>query len=219
MRLYYFTNKKYGLAAIHDSRLKIARIGELNDPFEFLGLNLERKDRKVMSHWKKEMDANFGIICMSVNWMHPLLWSHYADKHKGMALGFDVVEEGTFTKVKYERTRPTLDDIGLTSLDNLREDEMKKRLLFSKFEAWSYETEYRGFCRLDEKCSSTGHFFLPFSDNMKLAEVIVGHGSSVTRATLAKALGDRAKTVRKFKARPGFKKFEVVENTKHAAWK
>ncbi len=118
MRLYYFTTKKYGLEAIRNSRLKIARIGELNDPFEFLGLALKRKDRKVMKTWKEDMNARYGIICMSDNWMHPLLWSHYADKHKGMALGFDIIEDGTFTKVEYSTTRPTLADIGRNSLDN-----------------------------------------------------------------------------------------------------
>lgn len=37
MRLYHFTSQKFGLLALKDRRLKIARINELNDPFEFLG--------------------------------------------------------------------------------------------------------------------------------------------------------------------------------------
>ena len=40
MRLHYFTTAQFGLEAIRDKRLKIARINELNDPFEFLGLAL-----------------------------------------------------------------------------------------------------------------------------------------------------------------------------------
>jgi hypothetical protein len=37
MRLYHFIRERFGLEAIRDSRLKISRINELNDPFEFLG--------------------------------------------------------------------------------------------------------------------------------------------------------------------------------------
>lgn len=35
LRLYYFTTERYALEAIRDQRLKIARLNELNDPFEF----------------------------------------------------------------------------------------------------------------------------------------------------------------------------------------
>jgi hypothetical protein len=38
MRLYHFLNAEYGLLNIRHRRLKIARINELNDPFEFLGV-------------------------------------------------------------------------------------------------------------------------------------------------------------------------------------
>ena len=35
MRLHYFSNAEYGLLTIRRRRLKLARINELNDPFEF----------------------------------------------------------------------------------------------------------------------------------------------------------------------------------------
>lgn len=219
MRLYYFTSQKYGLAAIRDSRLKIARISQLNDPFEFLGLDVERSDRRVLNARKKQMDARHGIVCMSVDWTHPLLWGHYADKYKGMALGFDVVDDGSLRVVEYDALRPKLADLGRTSLDDFTEEELKTRLLYRKFDAWCYETEYRTFCELEEKDPATGLHFLPFSERMKLAQVILGHRCTVTRAELTRTLGDHVATVSSFMARPGFQRFEVVENALYSAWK
>ena len=44
MRLYHFLNAEYGLLNIRHRRLKIARINELNDPFEFLGVATKSAD-------------------------------------------------------------------------------------------------------------------------------------------------------------------------------
>lgn len=216
MRLYYFTTEQFGLEAIRDNRLKIARIGELNDPFEFLGLNLNRNNRKKLRDWKKQMADNFGLICMSEDWRHPLLWGHYADKHRGLCLGFDVADE-LYKKVEYRANRRSLKEIGHQDLDDLDEVAMKG-LLYTKFDARAYEAEYRLFCGLEDSDPVTDLYFLPFSTNLKLAQVIVGERSSVTRNRLASVLGERAGTVTSFKARAGFKRFEVVENNRKKAW-
>lgn len=217
MRLYYFTTERFGLEAIRDSRLKIARINELNDPFEFLGLALNRDGRKVLREWKNQMADRYGLICMSRDWWHPLLWGHYAEKHRGLCLGFDVAENGMFREVKYHVERPTLSEFRRNKLADLNESDMNK-LLFMKFRAWEYESEYRAFCELKEKDPVSGLYFLPFSENLKLAQVIVGERSSVTRDRLAGVLGGRAATVTSFKARAGFQRFEVVENRLRKAW-
>lgn len=93
MRLYYFTSSRFGLEAIRDKRIKVSRISSLNDPFELLAYDLRnRKQRAWLKREKKRFDADYGLICMSNNWTHPLMWGHYADRHKGICLGFDVSE-------------------------------------------------------------------------------------------------------------------------------
>jgi hypothetical protein len=220
MRLYYFTSERYGLEAIRDRRLKVARVNEANDPFELMGLALKRKeDRKTWTAFKTDFDAQFGMICLSADWQHPLLWGHYADKHRGICLGFDVPATGDFAKVNYRADRPTLKGIKCKSISDLNHDDIKE-LLFLKFKAWEYESEYRAFCTLEDKDPVTGLYFLPFSDKkMNLVKVIIGERSSVKRHKLAEVLGTRASTVRCFKARAGFKKFEVVENKLRRAWR
>lgn len=217
MRLYYFTTERFGLEAVRDSRLKIARINELNDQFEFLGLALGRGDRRILRAFKNGMAERFGLVCMSRNWHHPMLWAHYADKHRGLCLGFDIADSECFLEIEYVDDRPTLTEFGRKCLADLNENDMK-RLLVMKFRDWEYEAEYRAFCDLKEKDPVTDHYFLTFSENMKLAQVVVGERSLVTREKLACVLGNRAESVVCFKARAAFKRFEVVENKLQKAW-
>jgi hypothetical protein len=217
MRLYYFTTERFGLEAIRDSRLKLARINDLNDPFEFMGLNLNRGNRRTLVKLKKDMSDRFGIICMSRVWSHPLLWGHYAEKHRGLCLGFDVAEE-ICEEVKYRTERPTLKDLDYDTLGDLDETAMFD-VVYTKFDAWEYETEYRIYCRLKDKDPVNDLYFVSFSEDLKLAHVIVGERCSVTRDRLASVLGERAGTVTSFKARAGFKRFEVVENKLKNAWR
>ena len=51
MRLYYFTNAEYGLSDLREKHLKISRIVQLNDPFEFMGADLSNDDLR------KEIEA------------------------------------------------------------------------------------------------------------------------------------------------------------------
>ena len=44
MRVYKFLNAKWGLKALEDRRLKIARISDLNDPFALFGINLSNRE-------------------------------------------------------------------------------------------------------------------------------------------------------------------------------
>ncbi len=230
MRLFYFTSERFGLEAIRDRRLKIARIDELNDPFEFVGIALNGRERVALRRTKERLSKTVGIICMSSDWRHPLLWGHYADKHRGLCLGFDVVDilgsdvesfeklqYGSFAKVEYRPKRPKLEDLSVSSLKDLGLNGMKM-LMSMKFKAWEYESEYRAFCRLDEKDPVSDLYFLPFYDEMKLAQVIVGERSSVTPERLAGVLRNFPNSVTTFKARAGFQSFEVVQNKSSKGW-
>lgn len=214
MRLYHFTTLEYGLLAIKNQRLKIARISQLNDPFEFLGWKLKDPEiRGKLSRWKAERDREFGILSFSRKWSHPLLWGHYADKHRGLALGFDVPEHDLFRPVRYLRSRlapPSNQVLNEAHLDEL---------LLTKFSSWRYESEYRCFCDLKTSVSEGDLFFEKFSDTFRLAEVIVGDRAAITREELRNALGDQSTHVTSFKARAAFGSFTVVRNRKAALWK
>ncbi len=220
MCLYYFTTAEHGLAAIRDQRLKIAEIEQLNDPFEFLGFELsDRKFRARITRCKKEIAKDRGLICMSKYWNEPLMWSHYADRHKGICLGFDVSAQ--CNRVEYIKERlPTshLKESWQTppTPENIREiiDSF-----FYKFKAWDYEEEYRLLCPKSYRDKGSNLYFQLFGNDMRLETVIVGCTSSVTRSEIDSALGQQAGNVEKFKARTGFNRYEIVRNKRTSLWR
>jgi hypothetical protein len=213
MRLYHFTTQKYGLLALEKRQLKIARINELNDPFEFMGWGIrEAEMRGRLKDWKRQRNDELGILCFSRIWSNPLLWSHYADKHQGIAIGFDVPDGDIYNPVQYRRIRlpaPSGRELVGSDVDDL---------LLTKFSAWRYESEHRCFCRLADSIEKDGLYFEPFSKVLVLAEVIVGCRSTVTRSDLALVLRSEHAHVESFKARPAFGTFSVVRNRNERLW-
>ena len=93
MRVYYMTSAKWGEVILKERRLKLARFGELNDPFELSLIdNRPRETRKVAKLIRDHFQSTIGVICFGASWASPVMWAHYADKHFGVALGFDVAD-------------------------------------------------------------------------------------------------------------------------------
>jgi hypothetical protein len=139
-RLYYLTGADHAVSNIVFGRIKISRFSELNDPFELLGANFGNKTiRQVVRDHKQDFDNKYGLVCFSEDWVDPVLWSHYAMKHSGVALGFDV-DEKIALQVSYQsrRLRENLPK-GATSITR----SLAKLLICTKFESWAYEREWR----------------------------------------------------------------------------
>jgi hypothetical protein len=218
MRLYRFLKASYGLMSLRDRRLRIGRIEELNDDFEFIGLALgEKEDRLALRGMRRHMDSKSGVLCMSKNWDSPLMWAHYADSHKGIVLGFDVPERA-FYKVDYVKDRPRLADLGLSALDDITPEQIKT-LTRTKAAGWTYEQEYRAFLALDrgELIDGKIHHFLPFSNRLRLRQVIVGSRFEQSRQVVAEAVQEQGVEI--FMARGSFEEFRVVRQLQDSLWK
>ncbi len=216
MRVFHFLNKVYGLKDIKDRRIKIATIMELNDPFEFLSLELSHRDlRKAILKTKKTLAKNRGLLCFSKNWSNPVQWAHYADKHKGVCLGFDI-PDNNLVPVTYSSKRLIQEAQQIISGGAI-DEALMLRLLTTKFYHWHYERELRYFVSLEEK-DENGFFYAYFSDVLVLKQVIVGGFSNISRTDVAEALGNLNNEVEVFKARPAFKSFRVVRNTNESLW-
>ncbi len=197
------------MEALRDRRLKISLIHELNDPFEFLAVNLKNKAvRPAFNALKATLATKIGILCFSTDWISPLLWGHYADRHKGLCLGFDVKNE-ILEPMEYVTKRIVLDTDWLSNSDAVRA-EIMRRLLRTKSEPWQYESEVRLFAELDQIDESTGHYFKEFASDLKLAQVIVGASSNLTKHHLTEAFGSEISQVKLTKARAAFKSFNIV---------
>ncbi len=159
-----------------------------------------------------------GIICMSKHWQHPMLWGHYADKHKGICLGFDVYESD-FHQITYQKERLTLQSLGLKNLNDIKEDHLKK-MIHTKYIDWHYEKEYRAGVELNNPDPVSGLSFINFHKGLILKSVILGERSKVTRAKLDTVLKCHDNVdVTAFKTRAGFKHFRIEENKLKSAWK
>ncbi len=217
MRVYHFVDRKYGLDDIAKRRLKIARIGDLNDPFELLAASCETKqDRGAWNSLKGDCDKKFGLLCFSRNWNNPVQWSHYADRHRGICLGFDV--PGHLLKpIAYVPKRLLWNRSSVLN-DQETGERFLEDILSTKFSHWRYEQEMRLFVQLDPATKQDGLYFYDFSGDLALAEVVVGSLSTVSRRELSDALGNVSDTVICRKARLAFRSFNVVLQRQASLW-
>jgi Protein of unknown function (DUF2971) len=205
MRLYHFVKEKYGIINLEMRRLKLARIADLNDPFEFAPACPDAKARKVIADFKRQAHESIGLLCFSSFRDNPVQWSHYAEGHRGMCLGFDV-PDSYVTKVEYAPNRPIADMTKLFANEMSGREEIE-RWLSVKYEHWSYEQEWRAAFKLNpEYRQSDGNYYEAFGPNLQLAEVMIGERSTITRLDLNNLLGEIADDVEISKARLSFRK-------------
>jgi hypothetical protein len=210
MRVYQFIDPEAGISVLQTKRLRISRLDRLNDPFEFLGANLSRREhRHALRAMKAELGKDRGVLCFSQSWHNPVLWGHYARKHQGICLGFDMPTKH-LRQVNYVTSRFSWpDELSLSFIE---------QVMFSKFVHWSYEDEYRAWISLDHNEAEDGHYYFPFCQDMQLKQVLVGAESTLTRANISMALGAAAEDVEVFKVRAAFRSFRVVRNRNERLW-
>lgn len=218
MRVYHYLNATHGLQNIRQRRIKIATLDDLNDPFELLALELGNQQlRKAMEEARKVLAAYSGFLCFGRTWKNPVMWSHYAERHKGLCLGFDIPAR-LLTKINYSLDRLAIDLEKLKTPDEL-DAAAKHRIVFTKFSHWEYEQEMRMLLALPKPDTKNGLYFAKMSPEIRLKQVIVGPKSSVTRRALEDALRELSDEVECFKARLAFKTFSVVKQNVASLWR
>lgn len=202
MIVYKYTNR---LEILVNSSLRFTQPDQLNDPLEshpnFKELIEDIKKRKTAgldsTTAAKISDAieknaphdiasmiselNIGFLSLTNIPDNELMWSHYADSHKGFVLGFD--GDHQFFKrdnprkitglrlVKYSSTRIIPPDAGFVPSD------LAEVLFFTKSTDWSYEGEVRVMADLAnadiKPTTRTGVYLFQFPPEA-LLEVIFG---------------------------------------------
>jgi hypothetical protein len=211
MRVYYLTGAQFALNAVALRRIKISRFGDLNDPFELLGINLtDRGHRAAFRASKEAIDRDQGLICFSKSWENPLLWGHYAEKHTGIGLGFDVPDD-LLTPVIYKKGLLKIKTDPKTNLPILSERIVGK-LMATKFSDWQYEKEMRLFVKLDHDTIESGMYFYSFSQNLVLREVILGPRCELPIDGIRSLVASFNPKVKVIKSRIAFSRFQVLKN-------
>lgn len=94
----------------------------------------------LIHHSFNEIRNKIGVACFSKNNDNLLLWSHYADSHKGICVKFDVTKSLDFFEnmnlVRYSK------EYAITDYINNKTDIIEKGILM-KSKDWEYEEEVR----------------------------------------------------------------------------
>ncbi|KAB2823368.1 DUF2971 domain-containing protein [Aliivibrio finisterrensis] len=163
---------------LENPMLRCTPAHDLNDPFELQPnlITLDEFSKVYTGSYLFNDVARFfdlrtsdsGVISLSETKSNLLMWSHYADEHKGAVIEFTFdVEFNTeqkmlqrgflesiydnkylFDRVKYRLEREPDNEVFNTPGYELFLD-LKAHLSFTKAEAWSYEKEYRFLCELN----------------------------------------------------------------------
>ena len=98
MRVYRFMSLANGLDSIQARRLRIGRLVELNDPYDCApgiahapNISAGGEETFEAGYFAQFAEA-FGLLSYSATVSDPVIWSHYADGHRGIALGFDYID-------------------------------------------------------------------------------------------------------------------------------
>lgn len=218
MQVYYFTSAHHALSNVEKRRVKLSQLGNLNDPFEWAApAFLKREDRKIMRETRLEMGRRWGLLCFSANWQNPVQWGHYADRHRGLCLGFEVPDV-YLSAVTYVNQREQIECLSTLRASGALDEEWMKGMVCTKFSHWACEEEWRVFVNLDPSTQEAGLFFKSFDASLRLNQIIVGAESEVTRAQIDTVLGPLRGEVKCKKARLAFRSFEVCEQLDPARW-
>jgi hypothetical protein len=209
MRVYHLLNADNGMSDISLHRIRISRIRDLNDPFEMLAVRADDKELlKVFQSAVDDLNRDNGLLCFSRRWHNPVLWSHYASKHRGICLGFDVANE-LLQDVCYTTDRLPVRFVDGDSNKGL-DEEFARDLLRTKYAHWQYEEEVRVFAELDHSTIENGSYFYPFDVTVALREVILGPLCELPIERIRELVHSVYEHVAVIKARLAFKYFDVV---------
>lgn len=207
-RLYHLTTAEYAVQNIQRGRLKVARLNDLNDPFEFLPHKNTKKggfhEESIAA--KNAAHERIGLLSFSEDWTSPALWGHYGDKHRGVCLGFNVHCSLVF-KVTYH---PNCVEAARANLDAPDVPIALHERLSVKSADWSYEREWRTIVELSDAQQAGSLHFVPFSKDMELAEVILGERCNLPVEDVCTSTREKYPRACVIKSRSARQHFSVV---------
>lgn len=138
---------------LREKRIRFTQPCFLNDPFEFrpgmpeAPAHFEEKIAKKRETVCEGESQNAGILSLTEKRDSIPMWAHYADAHRGFAIGFDTgssffkpaIANGKVRRVRYECGRPSL----TRGLPPDRPWEGPDSIFWTKSPEWSYELEWR----------------------------------------------------------------------------
>lgn len=172
---YQFLSSHNAITNLERKMVKVSRIKKVNDLFELQPyLRFDKRRRKRLGEVRSRIADTYGMVCFSEDWQEPIMWAHYADRNRGIVLGFEFVSNKYYMKpVDYpeERERKRI-PFDLTQ--SIASSDYIDAVGYIKYANWSYEKEHRFFVKLADCLNIEGDYFLKFDNHLVLRKVIVG---------------------------------------------
>lgn len=206
-RAFLLTSVECARLILERRRLRVSQFCRVNDPFELMHIKGRGDDlKKRLKTYKAAENRKTGLLCFSSCWHEPVLWSHYADRHKGVCLAFDVgstLGQSGAEPVDYisEKLDPPVGEV----------ESLRERLLLTKHATWKYEDEIRVIVALRGLEKEENRHYVPFSDMLRPRAAILGVACPMSvRRTLERLLSPIvAADGGVHHARLGDKRFEI----------
>lgn len=213
MLAYQLMPAVHAIDDLRKRRLKVSFLEDMNDPFELQSPRLEKAAHRIaFGKWRQDINKRTRVLCFSKAWFNPVLWSHYADKHRGICLGFEIPDYCAL-EVQYASERLELQIEHQLQKHGTIGENIVNRLLTTKYVDWAYEQEVRMFVRPEETYQELGLHFYPFDKHLQLRKVVVGARSSVTLGEVEAAIQPDDQGIEVISTRLAFQSYRVMRTT------
>ncbi len=162
----YYSNIGNAFKTISNGKIHLDDPKEYNDPFEAIFTDASG-------------GSKYKISCFCEIWSSILMWSYYANCHKGVCIEFDVKKLKKDKNLIYECLKPVhYSSVRPKCDDTVPED--RARGLLSKSEVWEHEHEWRLVCETNEEfcdfdCVSAIYFGVRTDFSQKNVKELIAH--------------------------------------------
>ncbi|MDY0204626.1 MAG: DUF2971 domain-containing protein [Desulfovibrio desulfuricans] len=160
----------------------------LDEYYTFMNDRIIR-EKYYQDSYREKFHKNFtmlcGAFCLTESDDNMLMWSHYADSHKGFVIEFDAehihssVIHGKqslmFNKIVYVQDRPEIDMYDLWNRGNDTDMYVTAlKYFYSKSDRWKYEKEWRTVIKFHETERQNNNFGVVSIDQRAIKSVTFG---------------------------------------------
>ena len=125
-------------------KLYFSEWDKLNDPMEGFFTHKKSENNNALLEIIKEEKYSTKICATSETKDNFLLWSHYADSHKGICLCIKVDDdECDNNSIHHAKLIYAPEVIHIKDIENDTSEKQVEKILLKKLDYWKYEEEYR----------------------------------------------------------------------------